>query len=84
MIGKRALPEIRLLGSRMKFDYERDFQIDIANDVYVRLLNFILNGGIDVKDKANPYVIVLNQLTEMLHEDMFTMTVQEVDVMKDY
>lgn len=72
----------------MKFDYERDFQIDIvneiANDVYARLLNFILNSGIDAKDKANPYVIVLDQLADMLHVNMFTMTVQEVKVLQDY
>ncbi|QPR66072.1 hypothetical protein I6G82_00080 (plasmid) [Lysinibacillus macroides] len=71
-----------------KVDYERDFQIDIVNeiahDVYAGLLNFILNSGMDMKDKANPYVIVLDQLAEVLHVDMFAMTVQEVEVMKAY
>lgn len=69
-------------------DYEKIVKIELLNEfsmiVYGRVLNFVLNKGIDRNDKENRYVILLNQLTEMLRMDLFNMTHEKLDHMRAY
>jgi len=67
-------------------NYEQTFKIEIvnefANGVHAQLLNYIFNNGIDINDKSNSYVILLDQLSEFLNKDLFEMSIQELDGLK--
>lgn len=69
-------------------DYEKTFKIEIlnefANGVYNRLLNFVLNNGMDLQDKNNPYNVLLDQFVEMLDINLFEMSFEELEVLEGY
>ncbi|MDQ0233241.1 hypothetical protein [Metabacillus malikii] len=69
-------------------NYEKTFKIEIineiANGVYNRLLNFILNNGINRQDKNNPYNVLLGQFVEMLDINLFDMSIVELEVVDAY
>lgn len=69
-------------------NYEKTFKIEIlnefANGVHARLLNYIFNNGIDINDKSNYYVILLDQLSEFLDKDLFEMSIQELEGLKSF
>lgn len=44
---------------------------EYANGVYNRLLNFVLNNGMNRQDKNNPYNVLLEQFVEMLNKYFF-------------
>lgn len=69
-------------------NYEKTFKIELlnefANGVYSRLLNFVLNNGMDRQDKNNPYNVLLDQLVEMLDINLFEMSFEELEVIEGY
>ena len=69
-------------------NYEKTFKIEIinefANGVYSRLLNFVLNNGMDRQDKNNPYNVLLKQFVEMLNINLFEMPFEELEVINGY
>ncbi len=69
-------------------NYEKTFKIELlnefANGVYSRLLNFILNNGMDRQDKNNPYNVLLDQFVEMLDINLFEMSFEELEVIDGY
>lgn len=73
---------------RKPLDYEKTFKIEIlnefANGVYNRLLNFVLNNGMDLQDKNNPYNVLLDQFVEMLDINLFEMSFEELEVLEGY
>ncbi|MFD3449468.1 zeta toxin family protein [Microbacteriaceae bacterium 4G12] len=68
--------------------YEITFKIEVlnefANGVYARLLNFVLNNGIDRKDKNNFYNVLLDQFAEILDLNLFKMSFEELEVLEGY
>ena len=69
-------------------NYEKSFKIEIlnefANGVYNRLLNFVLNNGMDRHDKNNPYNVLLDQFVEMLDINLFKMSFEELEILDGY
>ncbi|MGN7942105.1 hypothetical protein [Virgibacillus sp. 6R] len=69
-------------------NYEKTFKIELlnefANGVYSRLLNFVLNNGMDRQDKNNPYNVLLDQFVEMLDINLFEMSFEELEVIDGY
>ncbi|KOS64459.1 hypothetical protein FJQ98_12100 [Lysinibacillus agricola] len=69
-------------------NYEQAFKIEIlnefANGVYNRLLNFVLNNGMDRQDKNKFYNVLLDQFVEMLDLDLFEMSFEELEVLDGY
>lgn len=69
-------------------NYEKTFKIELlnefANGVYSRLLNFVMNNGIDLQDKNNPYNVLLDQFVEMLDINLFEMSFEELEVIDGY
>ncbi|WP_285400373.1 hypothetical protein [Lysinibacillus sp. fls2-241-R2A-57] len=69
-------------------NYEKTFKIEIlnefANGVYNRLLNFVLNNGMDQQDKNNPYNVLLDQFVEMLDINLFKLSFEELEVLDGY
>lgn len=69
-------------------NYEKTFKIEIlnelANGVYNRLLNFVLNNGINRQDKDNIYNILLDEFVEKLNIDLFEMSLEELEDLRGY
>lgn len=69
-------------------NYEKTFKIELlnefANGVYSRLLNFVLNNGMNRQDKNNPYNVLLDQFVEMLDINLFEMSFEELEVIEGY
>ncbi|MDM5247641.1 hypothetical protein [Lysinibacillus sp. G4S2] len=69
-------------------NYEKTFKIEIlnefANGVYNRLLNFVLNNGMNQQDKNNPYNVLLDQFVEMLDINLFKLSFEELEVLDGY
>lgn len=70
-----------------KIDYELTAKIEIINEfsygIYNRLLNYILNNGID-KNRSNLYSAILSTLRRMLSIDLFSYNRGELDKMLIY
>ncbi|EOT40763.1 hypothetical protein P7D98_08200 [Enterococcus avium] len=70
-----------------KIDYELTAKIEIINEfsygIYNRLLNYILNNGID-KNGSNLYSAILSTLRRMLSIDLFSYNRGELDKMLIY
>ncbi len=65
-----------------KIDYELTAKIEILNEfsygIYNRLLNYILNNGIDTTS-SNLYTTLLSTLGEMLSVDLFNFSKEELE-----
>lgn len=65
-----------------KIDYEITTKIEIINEfsygIYNRLLNYILNNGID-KTSPNLYSTLLSTLGEMLSTDLSNFSKEELE-----
>ncbi|WP_326931562.1 hypothetical protein [Enterococcus avium] len=65
-----------------RIDYELTVKIEIINEfsygIYNRLLNYILNNGID-KTSPNLYTTLLSTLGEMLSVDLFNFSKEELE-----
>lgn len=72
----------------MKYDYDKTLKIEVLNEfsngVHARLLNFVLKNGIDRQDKNNFYIVLLDQLAEMLDLNLFKMSFEELEVLEGY
>lgn len=70
-----------------KIDYELTAKIEIINEfsygIYNRLLNYILNNGID-KNGSNLYSAIISTLRRMLSIDLFSFNKEELDKMLIY
>lgn len=75
-------------GLEKKLDYEITLKIELLNEfsniIHARLVKFVLKNGIDTNDKTNPYIILLDQLSELLDKNLFEMSRQELDGLKTY
>lgn len=71
-----------------KLNYELTFKIELLNEfsniVHARLVKFVLKNGIDTSDKTNPYIIVLDRLSELLDKNLFELSSQELDGLKTF
>ncbi|MBX9121571.1 hypothetical protein [Enterococcus sp. K18_3] len=65
-----------------RIDYELTAKIEILNEfsygIYNRLLNYILNNGIDTTS-PNLYTTLLSTLGEMLSVDLFNFSKEELE-----
>ncbi|QXJ58460.1 hypothetical protein J9537_10560 [Enterococcus raffinosus] len=65
-----------------RIDYELTAKIEIINEfsygIYNRLLNYILNNGID-RTSSNLYSTLLSTLGEMLSVDLFNFSKEELE-----
>lgn len=73
----------------MTQDYDKTLKIEVLNEfsngVHARLLNFVLKNGIDHRQgKNNFYIVLLDQLAEMLDLDLFKMSFEELEVLEGY
>lgn len=70
-----------------RIDYEVTAKIEIINEfsygIYNRLLNYILNNGID-RTSPNLYSTLLSTLGEMLSVDLFNFSKEELEKMLLY
>lgn len=69
-----------------KLNYELTLKIELLNEfsniVHARLVRFVIKSGIDTSDKTNPYIILLDQLSELLDKNLFELSSQELDGLK--
>lgn len=69
-------------------NYERIFKIELLNEfsngVYARLVNFVIKSGIDIDDKNNFYIALLDQFVEMLELNLFKMSFEELNMLEGY
>lgn len=71
-----------------KLNYELTLKIELLNEfsniVHARLVKFVLKNGIDTSDKTNPYIILLDRLSELLDKNLFELSSQELDGLKTF
>ncbi|WP_255309289.1 antitoxin [Carnobacterium divergens] len=65
-----------------KVEYEKTLKIELlnefSNNVYNRLLRYIINHQIDRQNKKDLYVVLLNQFKGMMQINFFEMSMEDL------